>query len=54
MWKLSKSGFLFTDLVRVGSRWFVVMPQVPIKHALSIAHEVAGAGYQIQFQPGTK
>ena len=54
MWKLSSSGFNFIDLVRVGSRWLVVMPQVPIKHALSIAHEVAGAGFQIQFQPGTK
>ena len=54
MWKLSRSGFNFIDLVREGSRWLVVMPQVPIKHALSIAHEVATAGYQIQFQPGTK
>ena len=54
MWKLSRSGFNFIDLARVGARWFVVMPQVPIKHALSIAHEVATAGYQIQFQPGTK
>jgi hypothetical protein len=54
MWKLSRTGFNFIDLVRVGSRWLVVMPQVPVKHALSIAHEVASAGYQIQFQPGTK
>ena len=54
MSKLSHNGFLFIDLVRVGSRWFVVLPQVPIKHALSIAHEVAAAGYQIQFQPGTR
>lgn len=54
MWHLSRSGFNFIDLVRVGSLWFVVMPQVPIKHALSIAHEVSTAGYQIQFQPGTK
>jgi hypothetical protein len=54
MSRLSHNGFQFIDLVRVGSRWFVVMPQVPIKHALSIAHEVATAGYQIQFQPGTK
>jgi hypothetical protein len=54
MWKLSSAGFLFIDLVRVDSRWLVVMPQVPITHALSIAHEVATAGYQIQFQAGTK
>lgn len=54
MSRLSHNGFLFIDLARVGSRWFVVMPQVPVKHALSIAHEVASVGYQIQFQPGTK
>jgi hypothetical protein len=54
MWRLSRSGFNFIDLVRVGSRWFVVMPQVPVKHALSIAHEAATAGFHIQFQPGTK
>jgi len=54
MSSLSRNGFLFIDLVRVGSRWLVVMPQVPIKHALSIAHEVSTAGFQIQFQPGTK
>jgi hypothetical protein len=54
MWKLSRAGFNFIDLARVGSLWLVVMPQVPVKHALSIAHEVASAGYQIQFQPGSK
>jgi hypothetical protein len=30
------------------------MPQVPVKHALSIAHEVASAGYHIQFRTATK
>jgi hypothetical protein len=50
---LSQTGFLFIDLVRVGTRWLVVMPQVPTTHALSIAHEVAKAGFQIQFQQGT-
>ena len=30
------------------------MPQVPVKHALSIAHEVASAGFHIQFRPGVK
>ncbi len=54
MTKLSHNGFLFIDLVRVGKLWLVVMPQVPVKDALSIAHEVATAGYHIQFQPGTK
>jgi hypothetical protein len=54
MTKLSHKGFLFIDLVREGKVWLVVMPQVPVKHALSIAHEVATAGYQIQFRSGTK
>jgi hypothetical protein len=54
MRSLSRSGFLFIDLVRVGTQWLVVMPQVPTTHALSIAHEVATAGFQIQFQQGTK
>jgi hypothetical protein len=54
MTKLSHSGFVFIDLVLRGKVWLVVMPQVPIKHALSIAREAAGAGYHVQFQPGTK
>ena len=54
MGKLSLSGFLFIDLVREGKAWLVVMPQVPVKHALSIAHEAATAGYHIQFRTGTK
>jgi hypothetical protein len=54
MAKLSHSGFLFIDLALDGKVWLVVMPQVPVKHALSIAHEAASAGYHIQFQPGTK
>ena len=54
MGQLSQKGFLFIDLVREGKAWLVVMPQVPVKHALSIAHEVATAGYHIQFRTGTK
>ena len=54
MLRLSGNGFFFIDLVREGNHWLVVMPQVPIKHALSIAHEVATAGFHIQFRPGTK
>jgi hypothetical protein len=54
MAKLSPKGFLFIDLVSEGKVWLVVMPQVPVKHALSIAHEVATAGYHIQFRTGTK
>jgi hypothetical protein len=54
MWKLAGFGFQYIDLVRQGSSWLVVMPQVPVKAALSIAHEVSAAGFQIQFQPGNK
>ena len=54
MMRLSRNGFFFIDLARVGNHWLVVMPQVPITHALSIAHEVATAGFHIQFHPGTK
>jgi hypothetical protein len=54
MGKLSLNGFVFIDLVQQGKTWLVVMPQVPVKHALSIAHEVATAGYHIQFRSGTK
>jgi hypothetical protein len=54
MGKLSRSGFLFVDLARQGNTWLVVLPQVPIKHALSIAHEAASAGFHVQFHPGTR
>ena len=54
MRKISLSGFLYIDLVRSTTRWLVVMPQVPVKHALPIAHEVAGVGYRITFRPGVK
>ena len=54
MWRLAGTGFRFIDLVREGNHWLVVMPQVPIKAALSIAHEAATAGFHIQFRPGTK
>lgn len=54
MWRLSASGFVYVDLVRTVTRWLVVMPQVPVKHALPIAHEVASAGFRIQFRPGVK
>jgi hypothetical protein len=54
MWALSDRGFYFLDLARSPTRWLVVMPAVPIKDALSIAHEVATAGFHIQFRPGTQ
>jgi hypothetical protein len=52
--RLSGAGFRFIDIARVGSRWLVVMPQVPVKQALPIAHEVATAGFRIQFRSGAK
>jgi hypothetical protein len=50
-WKLAPLGFRYIDVVRSGRRWLVVMPQVPVRNALSIAKEVATAGYHIQFHP---
>ena len=49
--RIAGSGFLYIDIVKVGARWAVVMPQVPVKHALSIAAEVHGAGFRITFSP---
>jgi hypothetical protein len=54
MWRLSAHGFLYTDLARTPTRWLVVLPQVPVKHALSIAHEVATVGFRIAFRSGVK
>jgi hypothetical protein len=54
IWALSDRGFWFLDLARAPSRWLVVMPHVPVKQALSIAKEVATAGFHIQFESGAK
>ena len=48
-WKLASIGFNYSEIVPIGSRWAVVMPEVPVKNALSIAREVAKAGYHIRF-----
>jgi hypothetical protein len=53
-WKLAPLGFRYIDVVPSGRRWLVVMPQVPVKNALSIAKEVAKAGFHIQFRPAPK
>jgi hypothetical protein len=50
--RLAASGFRYIDIVKVGARWAVVMPQVPVKHALSIAAEVHKAGFRITFVTG--
>jgi hypothetical protein len=49
-WKLAAIGFRYLDIVPVGRRWLVVLPQVPVQSALSIAREVASAGFHIQFK----
>jgi hypothetical protein len=51
---LAASGFRYVDVARTATRWLVVMPQVPIKQALPIAHEAATAGLHVQFRPGSK
>jgi hypothetical protein len=51
LWKLVSHGWQYLDIAYSGGKWLVVMPQVPVKNALSIAQEVAKAGFHIQFQP---
>jgi hypothetical protein len=50
--KIASQGFRYIDIVRVGSAWAVVMPQVPVAHALSIAAEAHAAGFHIAFTTG--
>lgn len=50
-WKLASVNFRYIDVVPSGKRWLVVMPQVPVKSALSIAREAAKAGFHVQFRP---
>jgi hypothetical protein len=49
-WKLVRHGWQYVDIVPSGGAWLVVMPQVPVKAALSIARELAKAGFHVQFQ----
>lgn len=53
-WRLAPLGFRYVDIVPSGRRRLVVMPQVPVKNALSIAKEVAKAGFHIQFRHASK
>ena len=50
--RLAATGFRYVDIVRVGRAWAVVLPQVPVAHALSIAAEVHRAGFRIAFTTG--
>jgi hypothetical protein len=52
VWQLVARGWLYLDIAYDGGKWLVVMPQVPVKAALSIARDLAKGGYHIQFQPG--
>ena len=54
MQRLAPIGFRYIDIARSPTRWFVVMPQVPVKQALSIAREVSTAGFRITFRPGAQ
>jgi hypothetical protein len=54
MQRLAAANFRYIDLVYSGGKWLVVMPQVPVKHALSIAAEAHKAGFSIVFKPGSK
>lgn len=51
VWTLVAHGWQYLDIVSSSGKWLVVMPQVPVKSALSIAQEMSKAGYHIQFQP---
>jgi hypothetical protein len=51
-WKLATANFRYIDVVSSGRRWLVVMPQVPVRNALSIAKEVAQAGFHVQYRHG--
>ena len=50
--RLAGNGFRYIDIVRAGSAWAVVLPQVPVSAALSIAAEVHRAGFHIAFTKG--
>jgi hypothetical protein len=52
VWQLVDRGWQYVDIVYSAGKWLVVMPQVPVKSALSIARELAKVGFHIQFQPG--
>ena len=51
VWNLVGRGWQYVDIVYAAGKWLVVMPQVPVKSALSIARELAKVGFHIQFQP---
>jgi hypothetical protein len=52
-WRAAASSFRYIEVVNGGAVWLVVMPQVPVKHALPIAKEAAKAGFHIRFTAST-
>jgi hypothetical protein len=54
MQRLAGANYHYIDLAYSGGKWLVVMPQVPVKNALSIAAEAHRAGFRIVFKPGSK
>jgi hypothetical protein len=48
--RIAGAGFRYIDIAYANRKWLVVMPQVPIKAALSIAAEAHKAGFHIAFQ----
>ncbi len=50
--RLAAVNFRYIEVVRTGANWAVVMPQVPIASALSIAAEVHKAGFRVTFIKG--
>lgn len=52
VWELVGRGWQYLDIVDSAGNWLVVMPQVPVKSALSIARELATVGFRIRFEPG--
>jgi hypothetical protein len=50
--RLATVNFRYIDIGYKSGNWLVVMPQVPIRAALSIAAEVHKAGFRIAFRSG--
>ena len=48
-WFLARASYRYIEIVPMARQWVIVMPQVPVKNALSIAKEAARAGLHIQF-----
>jgi hypothetical protein len=52
--RLAAASFRYTEIAFAGGRWLVLLPQVPVKSALSIAAEAHRAGFHVTFREGTR